>query len=458
MKRLLMIISVSLITTFVLVFFSLTTASKAQRNQNRSLDEQAAAQAGRFFGSMYAKCGGHYYYSYTLSFGEAFLYQCKYEPSTSVNGRTIQPRQLSEADRLNGVDPLPVAWDGLAVINLGLCRHQVYRQQTGPGDSAWGAWSDKNDEFVPLTNRKGNWEFRNKLQARGGEKVIVPVTCDDIPGGNKRASVKSPYWDGEELKIPANYGGWFSLGRGPMRVRLPRGRSYSQIMIDGTNNPRTPTGDAVYVGAQKTAPGNSLAPGLKLGAILIKIGNNGKPFEAFGGGTINVLDGTQIDSSEEIFIAINDSNFADNRGEHVVLIPGRTKSTGEDLSNNRPPSIKRPTRIRTSPNIRIDDDNYSIRLFNCDDGCRALVDDNVILETGFGEDSGWLTDLSAQGRKIRFQVINKEGAIAYGFQVRKGEVIVFEKICGTSRVVGCENNRDFPIGVAREFTYELIPE
>jgi hypothetical protein len=135
-----------------------------------------------------------------------------------------------------------------------------------------------------------------------------------------------------------------------------------------------------------------------------------------------------------------------NRNDHTSWQCQRTES----------PSIKPPGRLVTSPNISGLDDKYSIRLFNCDDGCRALIGDKVILETGFGQDSGWLTDPGAQSGKLRFQVINQQGAITYGFQVRKGQKIVFEEICGTSRVRGCENDRDFSAGMVREFTYELV--
>lgn len=387
MKRVLMIFCVGLITTFVLVSLSPTAPSKAQRNQNSSLDEQAFAQASRFFGRMYAKCGEYYYYSYTLSFGEAFLYQCKYAPSTSAKGRTLQPRQLSEADRLNGVDPLPVAWDGSAIINLGLCRHQVYRQQTGPGYSAWGEWSDRNDEFLPLTKKKGRWEFLNKLQARGGEKVIVPVTCDDIPSQSKRAPVKSPYWDGNLLKIPATFNGWFSLGRGPMRVRLPGG-TYSQIIIDGSNSPRTPQGGA-------SAPSDALAPGLKLGAIIIRIGNNGKPFEAFGGGTINLLDGIQIDSSEEIFIAINDSNFGDNKGEHVVRILGQDRS-----SLNEAPRLKRNSAENTSENFGLKLDHY----------CKSKFGDSAVEVATEGDAFSWRCMVEDSYRRKKYFDMNMDEA------------------------------------------------
>ncbi len=103
-------------------------------------------------------------------------------------------------------------------------------------------------------------------------------------------------------------------------------------------------------------------------------------------------------------------------------------------------------------------DDYSIRLFNCDDGCRAYVNGQLVDETRFGEDIssdfiGWLQE----GRnQIRFAVINDSGGIAYGIQVTKNGSVLFEKICGRAGQVGCENNRVFPRGVVREFTYTIV--
>ncbi|HEU0144350.1 MAG TPA: hypothetical protein VFQ47_06160 [Nitrososphaera sp.] len=330
-------IGVALLTLFILTLLSSSLPSKAQRNQRRSLDDQALEQAQRFFSGMYTKCGEHYYYKYNR--GLAFLYQCKYSPSISVKGETFQPRPLSEADRLNGVDPLPISWDGVAIINLGLCRHQTYYQKDEPGYSAWGQWSDRNDDFLPLTNKKGHWEFHNKLTAIGGDKIIVPVTCEDIPSAEKRASVKLPYWDGKKydgdiLRIPATYGQWFSLGRGPMTIRPFN--PYSQIFIDGTNISKGP-------GGRDVANNEALAPGLNWGAIIIRIGQNSEPTQAFTS-TISYLEGYKVTSNEEVFIAINDSYFLDNRGEHAVLVKGQNLSVGQDQSTDATPTSKEDRR------------------------------------------------------------------------------------------------------------------
>lgn len=105
-------------------------------------------------------------------------------------------------------------------------------------------------------------------------------------------------------------------------------------------------------------------------------------------------------------------------------------------------------------------DRYFVRLFNCDDSCIARIDDQDIASTGFGKDSGWI-ELGLAVRpttnRIRFLVFNGQGAIAYGFQVRKNDTVVFEEICGQAGRFGCENNRTFPNNsLARTFSYELV--
>ncbi len=109
---------------------------------------------------------------------------------------------------------------------------------------------------------------------------------------------------------------------------------------------------------------------------------------------------------------------------------------------------------------------YFFRLFNCNDSCSAFVNGNNVFvnaeggfETNFGEDGGWIdiTEILQAGRnQIKFTVNNGSGAIAYGIQVTKNGSILYEKTCGRAGQVGCENNRVFPKGIAREFTYTII--
>lgn len=343
MKQFNVISIVALIIVCLFLTLSATPRTSAKRNQQSSLDQEALQQSRQFFGGMSKKCGDYYYYKYNQS--KSYLYQCKYAPNVSVEGKTLQPRQLSEADRLNGVDPLPVAWQGRAVIHLGVCRMQSYAPQSFPGYNAWESWTQVNDDALPLINRKGQWEFYNKPTGREAYtvKVITPITCDEIPSETRRFAEKLPYWKGEAkngagypignvLRIPATFGKWFSLGRGPITFRLPS--VFSRINVDGTDNSISPLGDGVHYGTP--APSDALAPGLMLGSLIVKVGPNGTPFQPFSReNNTTLLDGYTVNSNEEIFIAINDANFSDNRGEHAIIVQGQALNMGQSASSDQ---------------------------------------------------------------------------------------------------------------------------
>ncbi len=103
-------------------------------------------------------------------------------------------------------------------------------------------------------------------------------------------------------------------------------------------------------------------------------------------------------------------------------------------------------------------DRYYLRVSGCDDGGRAYLNNTPVVEVGFDEDSNWLdiTEDVTQGKdKITFEVINKTGAITYNFQVKRNDTIIFQETCGKVKEIGCENNRAFRIGKARQFTYTI---
>jgi hypothetical protein len=141
-----------------------------------------------------------------------------------------------------------------------------------------------------------------------------------------------------------------------------------------------------------------------------------------------------------------------------LMVPEVRKVLGfKDVETTQPtPASRTITSAPTQPEKPID--RYFVRVFNCDDAGRALIQARVVAASGFGEDSGWVevTDAVRLSPTIRFQVLNSMGAIAYGFQVRKNKILIFEQVCGTASVEGCESNRqDFPIGVGREFQFNV---
>ena len=103
-------------------------------------------------------------------------------------------------------------------------------------------------------------------------------------------------------------------------------------------------------------------------------------------------------------------------------------------------------------------DRYYLRVSGCDDGGRAYLNNRLVVDVGFDEDSNWLdiTEDVIQGKdEIKFEVINRTGAITYVFQVKKNETMIFEQACGKAKEIGCENNRAFRVGKARQFTYTI---
>lgn len=106
-------------------------------------------------------------------------------------------------------------------------------------------------------------------------------------------------------------------------------------------------------------------------------------------------------------------------------------------------------------------DRYYLRVSGCDDGGRAYLDNKLLVDVGFDEDSNWLdiTEDVIRGKgEIRFEVINRTGAITYLFQVKKNETMVFEQGCGKAKEIGCENNRAFRVGKARQFNYTIAQD
>lgn len=106
-------------------------------------------------------------------------------------------------------------------------------------------------------------------------------------------------------------------------------------------------------------------------------------------------------------------------------------------------------------------DRYYIRVSGCDDGGKAYINGTLVVDVGFDEDSNWLDiteDLRKGRNRIRFEVKNRTGAITYVWQIKKNDSIIFERACGTVKVIGCENNRAFRVGIARSVTYLLTTD
>jgi hypothetical protein len=129
-----------------------------------------------------------------------------------------------------------------------------------------------------------------------------------------------------------------------------------------------------------------------------------------------------------------------------VAAAGAGAMVGGALAGSPAPAVAEVPKPRT------------VRLFNIDDTARVYLNGQLVSEVGLGEDSG-LIDITARlstgQNEVVFELINAHGAIAYGFQVRVGEAIVFQETCGLVMRLGCEDDRKFPPGVARRFAYTV---
>jgi hypothetical protein len=100
----------------------------------------------------------------------------------------------------------------------------------------------------------------------------------------------------------------------------------------------------------------------------------------------------------------------------------------------------------------------SVRVFNSDDLGRVSLNGQVLLEMGLGQDSGAVditSKLAPGANEVVFELLNAHGAISYGFEVRRGDAIVFQETCGLVLRGGCEDDRKFPPGVIRRYVYTL---
>lgn len=104
---------------------------------------------------------------------------------------------------------------------------------------------------------------------------------------------------GKTLVLQANESGWKSIGSGKITIHVSG-------TIDFGGQQATP--DTSMIMGDSTA----LVPGVPFGAVVGKIGENGKPFKV---GSLY-----KFNTSENVYIAINDSTYSDNTGSYTITI------------------------------------------------------------------------------------------------------------------------------------------
>lgn len=191
-----------------------------------TLDDEAQDFIETFVNPRIANCSGFWYYA-TLDSGAGsqIFHQCKHKPSISISGRTFAPRQLSEADRLNGVDPLPIEWEGQATASTNTCRFLI---PNNPPDRRWSHWFEQLQFTIKFRRVKGNWEiiaFRSDH-----EDKLLKFTCPVIQ------QFLNAY--PSEKGVAANYAGVWELdqkdAQNSGRIKMVVKQDNGQIIILGT--------------------------------------------------------------------------------------------------------------------------------------------------------------------------------------------------------------------------------
>ena len=166
-------------------------------SREERLYQEGSGVAKRFWDKRTAYCNGSYYLaSWSNFYGAPTLFECKAAPKVEVTGETRYPRSLSEADRLNGVDPLPVEWQGRINMVRNTCRSLNYSFSP----PFWNAWVNADYEGLALYKFKGVWAI-NELASY--DSYFLPLNCSIV--SEHLANPSLPYQLIDEAEaIPTN--------------------------------------------------------------------------------------------------------------------------------------------------------------------------------------------------------------------------------------------------------------
>lgn len=286
------------------------TSANLVEEEPQSLEDQlnreAQELAEKYWNERLTKCGESLYWKRYYQESDQEYYQATGEPYIWVQGSYHEPKTLSEAERLNKVDPQPTEYSGTITLEFPVAR--VVKGVPCIMDVC--SWKDNFKTTVSISKAKGEWNINP------GTKQVRSIQCSDVilpDGGEAVTKTKSG-----QINFPATHDGWYSLGKGPYTIGI-----YGTVSTDTPNNGWTnPTGFNKIMGD------DALAPGLPLGALVAKRGKNGKPFAPI----TNDLE-FHYDGKEELFIGINDSDHTDNKGYfRLCILPYGKSASGRCTS------------------------------------------------------------------------------------------------------------------------------
>jgi hypothetical protein len=302
-----------------------------QRSGGRaSIAQEAERIAREHWRARMTQCGESYFTFYRQGHGQILtLREMRHVTIETIGEPPPPPR--TEAEILNEREnPTRLQWRGKS-----LAWYTLYREMT-ESTRKWGRWIDtRSNLWATLEKVGGNWKVF--------PEDVIRFTCKDVDTFTLKlgAVAETPPSISEDgvLTLPARFSGWFSIGRGPLLLLM--GGPYPQIYIErGGRQSETPNDNNRNIHWQHDS--RAKAPSIKLGALLAKIGANGSPFAPFregmelegyyrNGEYVGSFIQSKFETTEEIFLAINDYDYSDNRGAFKFTVVGRSNnSTGHE--------------------------------------------------------------------------------------------------------------------------------
>jgi hypothetical protein len=282
-----------------------------------SIEEQVKQEADdlgrKYWNEMLTRCGESYFWKSYYQESDQKYYEGKGEPQIWVEGAYYAPRELTKADQLNEVDAQPSEYRGTIKISFETGR--LFKGDVCTLDTC--SWKDNFTFSATIEKSKGKWLIGS------GSRQNRKVQCEEVEppkGGSPVKVTKSG-----KLLYPGNHEGWYSIGKGALTIGV-----YGAVCLkqNCANASQATVAGWMYMG-DKPAGEGALAPNLRWGALIAKIGKNGEPFAPFTGRNLEY----HFDTKEEIFIGINDSDYTDNGGEFgICIFPFGTKTSGRCTS------------------------------------------------------------------------------------------------------------------------------
>jgi len=146
------------------------SSSSSYEEKRLSPDEyylkEAKKQAKAFWDKYLIKCGDSHIFAEKSGLF-TFYYQGKGDPIWNVEGQYYPPKDLTPAEKLNGINPQPYEWRGKILITF-----PVFRCCNGNNDS----WKDNYAVDSYIESKKGKWEVRWTPY-----RSLLPIKCSDVP-------------------------------------------------------------------------------------------------------------------------------------------------------------------------------------------------------------------------------------------------------------------------------------